>query len=200
MRNIFAMRIILSLFCILFFACGTPEPKEQKVSSEEIPTKSGTVKLEQKQFFEGRLEMLFPNDFEIMDHDVMLAKYHKNNLPTFVYTNDDNTVNCVINFTENPSSLDKLNDYESIFGRRLGNNGVTVYRSQIAPINNRDFLILEFEVPSAGFEELIYNHMVVGVLDGRLFMATFNCMESQKENWQAIGNKIINSIQFPKEA
>lgn len=191
------MRYILSLLCVFLIACGSQETNSQQQTKEEIHIDGEAFLLENKSFFDGKLQMLFPTVFEQMDNDLLLAKYDKNNLPTFVYTNDDNSINCVINFTENPSSLDKLTEYESIFARRLNNNGVTFYKSQIEQINERDFLVLEFDSPSNQIS--IYNYMAVGVLDDRLFMATFNCLLSEKDNWKSVGNQIINSIEFPKE-
>lgn len=194
------MRTILSLLCVLFVACGTPESseKQQKASNTETSlTGEAENKVEERLFFDGKLKMLFPATFEEMDYDVMLAKYDKNNLPSFVYTNDDNSVNCVINFTENPSSLDKLPEYASIFSRRLESDEVKVYKSEIETINKRDFLVLEFQTPAK--ESSLYNYMAIGVLDSRLFMVTFNCLEEKEAGWKSIGKEIINSIKFPKE-
>lgn len=192
------MRILFGLLCLGLMACGSQQstPEKEK-NSQELTVGKETISIEEKSFFDGKMEMLFPSNFELMDEDMKLAKYDKNNLPTYVFTNNDNSVNLVINFTEAPSSLAQLPEYDEIFSRRLGINGVITYKTEIEQINNRDFLVLEFQTPGEGIP--VYNYMALGVLEDRLFMATFNCWVEAKKDWMTTGRKMIESIRFPKE-
>lgn len=60
-------------------------------------------------------------------------------------------------------------------------------------MNGRSFIVMEFITPAV--DAKIYNLMYITELEGRMLMCSFNCMESQKSEWESKAKQALNSIE-----
>ncbi len=64
--------------------------------------------------------------------------------------------------------------------------------SGVKVINGRKVGYLELVTPA--IDQEIYNLMFFTDVNGKLFLATFNCLEKERSTWQHTAHQILNSL------
>ncbi|MBL6445375.1 hypothetical protein JMN32_03595 [Fulvivirga sp. 29W222] len=149
-----------------------------------------------KSLIGGKVEMLMPEDFELMSETMLNQKYPSSNRPTIVYTNPEGSVNMVVNHTWNKISLNQLPEAIPTFSNQFEKlyPNIKWYRKELVKLNERDFVVLEFISPALDTD--IYNLMFVTELEGRLLMFSFNCTKDQEIAWKMTANKMMRSVRI----
>jgi len=159
----------------------------------EFQTTDGLVKLN---LIDNKITVDLPSSFELMTEKMLEAKYPSNNRPTLVYTNKDGTINFAFNHTNNSIPADKLPEVLPVFVQQFNSSYPQIewIKKNVGKVNKKDFIKLEFITPA--MDSKIYNIMYVTVLEGRLLMSSFNCLESQMKDWSKDAKKSLNSIKI----
>jgi|GEM_PF-5212945 len=180
-----SMRLILSaaaaviLVFLAFMTCS---------GQNAVPS---TVK---KTLLGGKVEILIPETFAVMNEDMLKLKYPAGNRPSLVYTNERGTINVAFSPTLSEASQKDIpeikntfmNMYKALF------KTATLYSNGVDTINGRKIGYLEFLTP--GIDTKIYNRVFFTDCDGKLLLCTFNCMENQMKDWAPVGKKIMSSL------
>lgn len=152
------------------------------------------IVLEKLNLLGGKLIVNLPDGFGLMSEEMLVAKYPSSNRPTLVYTNENGTINFAFNHTQNKIPKDKLPELLPAFVGQFNSiyPQIKWAKKETEIINGKQFVVLEFITPAT--DSKIYNIMYVTVLDGKMLMCTFNCLESQKSAWEVKAKKSLNSI------
>lgn len=59
-------------------------------------------------FLSNKVELLIPDDFDVMSEDMMKTKYPSENRPQIVYTNESGSINVAFHYTESTASSSEL--------------------------------------------------------------------------------------------
>jgi hypothetical protein len=167
---------------------GTIETK----ASEERSV--GDVILSPMTVAEGRLSLLIPKDFSLMDEDMLQVKYPSERRPTHVYTNKRGSVNIAVNHTSNrmqPTDLPIAHkQFESMF-RNLYPSA-TWFTCEMVTINDREWFALDLRTPAIDTE--IRNIMAGTSVEGRLLMVSVNITKELEDTWLEPAAAIIASL------
>ena len=110
MKKIFNLAFLISSGLFFLLSCANSlgakhsDIKEANVSdtTQTAVKGQGNVPLSHKTVLSGKATMLLPEEFELMDAEMLAAKYPKTgHQPTEVYTNEDGTINIALNYTQN---------------------------------------------------------------------------------------------------
>jgi len=151
-------------------------------------------KLVYREILDETLKILVPDDFVLMDVEMLNLKYPKANRPTLVYTDDNGEVNIAFNYTQNkitPADIPKMKN--SILNQFKQVSSINLINSELRNINNKEFFIMKFY--SQAIDTKVYNLMFGTELNGRLLIGTFNCTIDKVQVWKSISEDIINSIE-----
>jgi hypothetical protein len=149
--------------------------------------------LENKKVLSGSGTILMPDNFEMMDSGLLALKYpNAAARPSEVYTNAEGTINIALNHTQNGATDDDLPEVKKAMEAQFNRAPFSFVSGEIKEINEKSFVVLEFVSPAV--DTRIYNLMAIGSLEDRLVMITFNCTEKDRQGWESVGKKIINSI------
>lgn len=161
------------------------------------PTRGQVNDMTERQVLSGRVTILIPKLFILMDAETLALKYPiSGHRPSEVYTNVKGTINVALNHTKNSVSDASLPDVKKAMEQQFQRSGLTVIRTDLKELNGSKFVILEFL--SSAVDTRIYNLMAVGNLENRLVMITFNCTEAERDQWETFGTEIIGSIKLKK--
>ncbi len=140
--------------------------------------------------------ILMPSDFNLMPEELLQIKYPSNRRPSEVYTNEDGTINLAVNHLPNQISSEQLPQLLPLYVQQFGqvHPQIEWYKKEMVTINGKKFILLEF-VTSA-VDTKIYNQMLVTEFKGRMFMCSFNCTQSQEEEWRPLANKMMTSLKL----
>lgn len=189
--------IIILVFLV---SCSTKadkkknEIKEQLISQVVYQEKQAPVILQKLNLLDGKLIVSLPDNFGLMSKEMLTAKYPASNRPTLVYTNQNGTINFAFNHTFNDIPKGKLPEVLPVFVQQFNSiyPQIEWFKKDVEMVNGRDFVVLEFITPAT--DSKIYNIMYVTVLEGRMLMCSFNCLESQKGEWETKAKESLNSV------
>ncbi len=193
------MSIIIAL--VLFIGCSTNTGKSNsikekevnlnKIAEQQVPIQADIFKL-----LKGKILIQMPDGFDIMSEEMLAAKYPANQRPTLVYTNKDGSINFAFNHTANQITEDKLPEVLPVFVQQFNSiyPQIQWFKKDIEKINGKSFIIMEFITPAV--DTRIYNLMYITELEGKMLMCSFNCMESQKKEWEAVAKESLNSVEM----
>lgn len=160
-------------------------------------TKSGeAVEMELFRFADGRFFLKIPAAFAPMEESLIAAKYPSGNAPTHVFTNEQTTINVALNITENNMPDDEIALYIKYMEQEL-EGSMEILSSGITEKAGRQIGQISFR--SAAVDTDIYNHFLAFSDDGKLVLITFNCTVNLQDEWQPVGDFILQSLHFPAE-
>jgi hypothetical protein len=151
-------------------------------------------KLVSKQLLDGKVTMMVPKDFVLMDDSVMKIKYPHERRPKVVYTDARGTVNVALNHTENKASQSEIENLLRATKQMFTNAQCASdwLNYGVKTINGRTFGYLEMITPA--IDTRIYNLMFFTDIDNRAAIFSFNCTENYMEEWKDDAHAIMQSV------
>lgn len=178
---------VLLIVLIGVVGCGNKQ-------SMTITTEQGNViETEYKKF--DMFSIKIPKEFEVMSEEVMEVKYPLLESSAVVYTNEDASINVAINLQGGALREEQIEEFikameelYSAFGEVIDTN---IYEKQ-------GYKIGSIKMVSPALDTDIYNHEIVFSYDGKVQVISFNCTKKYQEEWEEVGDFIIESIKFKK--
>jgi len=169
----------------------------QYLNTLDVKTKSGnTINTEYTGLDNGSFFIKIPTSFQVMSPEQIKKKYPNPNPPTFVFTNQETTINVAISLTTNQIKEEAIKSYAQMLQETLKNS----YDILENKISNRDgHQIGKIKLISKAEDTDIYNHMLFFSDDGYLRIVAFNCTKNLKEEWESVGDFILDSLFFKTE-
>jgi hypothetical protein len=150
--------------------------------------------LEKRKILNDKVEILIPQEFEVMSEEMMKFKYPSERRPTLVYTDKTGGINVAFNHTANKASQQQIEAFKDSFVSTFKN----LYPSAewkgtgVKEINGRKVGYIELMTPA--IDTKIYNLMFFTDLDGTLLLCTFNCVDKKQKDWVGPAKQIMNSL------
>lgn len=153
-----------------------------------------TMELETRSFLDGKLQLLIPTQFELMDEETLRVKYPSESRPTTVFTDKQGSFNVAVNHTSNAMTLGQLGGFHPVVDQMFRNlyPAATWYRSELTTINGRQCFILELLTPAIDTE--VYNIIVGTSLDDRVLLVSVNLTKALAEQYLSTAQQIAMSI------
>ncbi len=157
-------------------------------------TTVGGVPLEPQTALDGRLALLVPAGFSVMDEETLRLKYPSERRPTLVYTDEDASINVAVNHTKDRMPQREIRSFHAHMERMFRNLYPTAvwFQSGIIEIRGREWMALDLRTPAIDTE--VRNIMVGTSLEGRLLLVSFNVTREQEEEWIAPAEAIVQSL------
>lgn len=152
------------------------------------------IALTPRSLLDGKVEMLVPTSFQPMPEAMLKLKYPMESRPTFVLSNETGTVSIALNHTRNAMPIDELDEAHAYFDQTFRKlyPSAEWFRSEIASIGGRPFIVLELRTPAVDTE--IRNLMLASSLDERLLLVTVNVTKELEGEWMATVRRIVESV------
>jgi len=150
--------------------------------------------LEKKSVLGGKVEILIPSTFTVMEEDMLKLKYPMQNRPALVYTNEAGSINVAFSLTTSKAEEKDVPEIKETFVKVFK----SMYKSAewlgdgLVTINGKSVGFMELITPAV--DTRIYNRIFFAECDGRILLCTFNCKESQVTEWAPVGKKIMDSL------
>lgn len=170
--------------------------KENIEETFEVTRKDGEViKTEYYTFDNDNFYLKIPKEFDSMSSDLVNVKYPNGNVPTYVLTNEETTINVVVNVTQDKMNNESITPFLETMKQTLSSSS-EILESNVYEKENH--YIGEIKFISEASDTDIYNHMIMFSVDDTLRIVSFNCTKELKENWENVGDFIIDSLTFSK--
>ena len=187
-------------FGVTYFLDKDLEEQEKELEmlkQEQVETKSGKIiKTELCNFEDGEFFVKIPVEFANMSQELMAQKYPSGTLPSYAFTNEDGTVNVVLNVTGDSMKDEDIESFIKAVSAQAAGDPDKV-KTSVYEKSGHKIGIVEMVTPAVDTD--IYNKMAVFTVDGKMRIVSFNCTIQLQEEWQPVGEFIIDSLHFPAE-
>ena len=177
MKNIFFKSQMIFLFFISQFI----------LSQVKSDWKTATV-------CNGNVEISFPKELKPMTDEMYNFKYRMANKPELCLSDESMEIS-LIGSLRQENSTDK--DLEQILKASVNNLKIKrpdaeIIFNGVKIINDKKIAIIKFT--SQAIDQKVFNYMFFTSVNGKTFMASFNCIETLHKKWEPIADEIINTI------
>lgn len=170
--------------------------KKNNKETFEVTRNDGVViKTEYYTFDNDKFYLKIPKEFDSMTSDILSVKYPNGNVPTYVLTNDETTINVVVNVTKDKMNNESITPFLETMKQTLSTSN-EIIESNVYEKENH--YIGEIKFISKAVDTDIYNHMIIFSVDDTLRIVSFNCTKELKDNWESVGEFVIDSLAFDK--
>ncbi len=169
------------------------EKESQKLSVSAIETKSGElIETEYTCFDENEFYIKVPTSFKQLDYETILQKYN-GDVPDIVFSNEQTTVNVAVSLTDNEMKDSGIGPYKSYIENLLEDSSEIIASDDYEVDGNH---IGHIKVLTKAADTDVYNNMIFFSYNDKLVIITFNCTAQLKEEWEQVGDFIIESLFF----
>lgn len=199
-------KIILGIVCVVVIVavCITiqvvlnkdterMQEESKKLETLVTQTKSGqSIETEYTHVDENKFYIKVPKSFKQLDYETIIQKY-SGDVPKIVFSNEETTINLAINITDNNMKNNQISSYIKYMEGILKNNA-EVIDTDYYEVDNHN--VGKIKLVSKGTDTDIYNNMICFSYNDKLVIATFNCTVELREEWQEVGDFLIDSLFF----
>lgn len=129
-----------------------------------------------------------PSNFRKLSASEIASSYDDDELTT-VYSDEDNTVNIALSTSDTELKNSDIKEYLDVMEEYMAEYS-DVLSAKSFEVDGHTIGSLEI------LSEGIYNHMTFFSYKGNLAIVTFNCEEDLRDEWEKVGDYIIDSLKF----
>ncbi|AGX41826.1 hypothetical protein [Clostridium saccharobutylicum] len=172
------------------------EKREAKKDICKGPVKIGEryYEFEEKDFFDEKLKIWIPNDFEEMSEEARKFKYPSENRPEIIKCNENGSIAITLNITDNlldEAHVEEFKNLSKVIVKRM-NPANVFFEDGVLEINNKN--IGYFDYKSSAIDDFLYNFMFFLEFEGKALMGTFSCIHNECKEWRDVVFQIIRNI------
>ncbi|BCZ45487.1 hypothetical protein psyc5s11_15540 [Clostridium gelidum] len=167
---------------------------------------SGPVKIgeryyefEEKDFFEEKLKIYIPKDFEDMPIEARKFKYPSESRPEIIKSNENGSIAITLNIIDSPldeERVEELKDGMKTIIKRT-NPANVFYEDGVLEVDSKNIGYFEFK--SSAIDDFLYNLIFLLEFEEKTLMGTFSCLYKNYEDWRDVAVQVINTIRIVKE-
>lgn len=177
------------------------EEKEARKDICKGPVKIGDryYEFEEKEFFDEKLKMYIPKDFEEMSLAARKRKYPSESRPDIIKCNESGSICITLKIINSPldeEHVEKLKDVMKTIIKKT-NPANVFYEDGILEIQDKNIGFFEFK--SYAIDDSLYNIMFFLEFEGKTLMGTFSCKHRDSKEWRDIGFQVIKTVRVVKE-
>lgn len=150
--------------------------------------------LEEKEIYDGKLKIILPQDFELMDDDLIHKKYSIDSPPDYVYTSQDTTINFNFNLEQGNILNDEIEEIRDIVLKEFKRMYPASKMENIEMLETEEKKIGTFSFSIPVLDGDLFNRMYFIPIKIGLLIATFSCDVFQKKEWIPVLNDIMLTI------
>jgi hypothetical protein len=168
--------------------------------------KNGPIKIvdryyefEEKDFFDEKLKMFIPKDFEEMSEAARKLKYPSENRPDIIKCNEKGNTCITLKIINSPldeEKVAKLKDNMKVVIKRT-NPANVFYEDGVLEVDSKNIGFFEFK--GFAIDDSLYNLMFFLEFEKKTLMGTFSCLHSESKEWREIAFQIIKTIRIIEE-
>lgn len=155
--------------------------------------RSDKIELETKALLGNRVELKIPKGFGVMSEDMAKLKYPAGRRPTLIYTNAAGTVSVALNVTSDRATQAQLPVIKDnlMYTLRHRYMSARMKFDNMKEVNKRKVGFMEFSNPGTDYNLIFFTD-----LNGQLLICTFNCTDTNNEQWQPVAQEIMASLKM----
>lgn len=153
---------------------------------------------ELRSFFDDKLMVYIPKDFEEMPERLKQLKYPSNQRPEIIQSDESGSTNIMLNRVDQDLKdewVKELTDGMKAMLKRM-NPAYVFYSEGMEQVEGKNFGYFEFKSPA--IDDFLYNLMFFFEFEEKTVMGTFCCLYKNYADWREIAFQIFKNISVVK--
>ncbi|TRX34083.1 DcrB/PsbP domain-containing protein [Flavobacterium restrictum] len=152
------------------------------------------IKMEKLNLLNGKVEFNSPTELTKMTDEMWTLKYQNRPKPTLVLSDKNGEVNFIADMTNQPASESQLDSFKDFQIQQLKRNrpDLNVLNGGVKVINGKK--VGYFKFITQAIDQKVFNYYFFTIVDGKILLFTFNCIEKLQINWEKSADEIVSSL------
>ncbi len=142
----------------------------------------------------NKVQILAPKSLSPMSDEMWNIKYRNANKPTLVLSDEDGSVNLIADLTAQSASESQLASFKDFQLQQLKAKrpDLKLLSEGVKTVNGKK--IAYFKFLTQAVDQKVFNYYFFGIVDGKVLLFTFNCIEKLQKKWETTADNIVASI------
>ena len=151
-------------------------------------------KLKSISLFEGKVELMVPKKMAEMSDEMWALKYRSRERPAMVLTDDDGEVNLLASQTQQPAREDQMTAFLDFQMDQLKKqrSDLAMLDHGVKSVNGKNVGFFKFL--STAVDQKVFNYYFFIIVDGKVVLFTFNCIDKLRNDWEDTADQIVASL------
>ena len=151
-------------------------------------------KFDKINLLENKVEILAPKELSKMTDQMWSLKYQKRERPILVLTDENGEVNLIADMTKQPAAENQLASFKDFQIAQLKKSrpDLKVLEDGVKTINGKK--VAYFKFLSQAIDQKVFNYYFFTLVDGKILLFTFNCIEKLQTTWEKSADEIVASL------
>ncbi len=157
----------------------------------------GQIKLDKKiSLLDNKVEILAPKELSKMSDEMWTLKYHTLPRPELVLTDENGEINLLVDLTQQPAAENQIAAYKDFRISNLKKNrtDIKILSDGIKTVDGKKIGFIKFS--SEASDQNIFNFYFFTVVNGKILLFTFNCIEALQKTWEKTADEILDSLKI----
>ena len=175
------------------------EMEDKKITDGIININNKYYEFEEKEFFDNKLKIYIPKEFQDMTAEKRKIKYPSGDRPDIIKSNFDGDIAITLKNIDSPlyeDNVEELKDGIKEIMKRTNPSNV-FYEDGIKIVEEKNIGYFEFK--SSAIDDFIYNLMFFLEFKEETIMGTFSCRYKEHKEWREVAFQILETIRVIKE-
>lgn len=152
------------------------------------------AKLDTVSFLSGKVKILAPDELKPMSDQMWTLKYQKHTRPVLVLSDEDGEVNLIADMTQQPASESQLSSFKDLRIQQLKSRrpDLELLSDGVKTINGK--IVGYFKFVTQAVDQKVFNYYFFTILNGKILLFTFNCIEKLQKKWESTADQIVASL------
>ena len=152
------------------------------------------ITMEKVNLLNGKVEFNSPTELTKMTDEMWTLKYNDKPKPTFVVSDRNGGVNLIVDTTNQSASESQLDLWKDFQIEQLKKNRpeLKVLNGGVKVINGKK--VGYFKFITQAIDQKNFNYYFFTIVDGKILLFSFNCIETLRVNWGKSADEIVNSL------
>ncbi len=154
------------------------------------------TEFERVEVFEKKLNILLPQSFVTMPEPMAKVKYPSEQRPQVIKTSLDTSVNFGFSLLNMPLKEEQMKETLNYFKRAFKNMNPAMKFYTEEMIEVKEIKLGYFTFKSFGVDSPMFNIMFIAPIGGGMLHGTFNCLLSEREQWEDYALQMLKSLEL----
>ena len=154
----------------------------------------GQSKLDTVSILNGRVKILAPKELSSMTEQMWNAKYQKRTRPVMVLSDEDGEVNLIADMTPQPATEHQIASFKDYQIQQLKSKrpDFNLLSDGVNTVNGKKVGFFKFVTQAV--DQKVFNYYFFTIVNGKILLFTFNCIEKLQKKWESIADNIVASL------
>jgi hypothetical protein len=151
-------------------------------------------KLKNIALFDGKIELMVPEHMAEMSDEMWALKYRSRDRPAMVLTDDDGEVNLLASETAQSASENQMSAFVDFQMDQLKKQrpDLAMLDHGVRIVNGKNVGFFKFL--SAATDQNVFNYYFFVIVDSKVVLFTFNCIQKLRKRWEDTADKMVASL------